>query len=114
MLLSSFIVPVLVLYLTSLLLGDKMAFEGIWSVILTAGVIGLLNFFVAPIIAFLTCPLQLLTLGLARFFISGLMIVVASHLLSSFSIASYWWAVLAGITISLLTSAFEGLFKIKK
>lgn len=109
----SFIIAALVLYLTSLVLGDRMVFTGFWGILITAGVIGFLNFFIAPVIAFLTCPLQLLTLGLARFLVSGLMIVLASHFLGSFEVANYWWAVLAAIVISLLTSAMESLFGVK-
>ena len=112
--LPNFIIAALVLYLTSLVLGDRMVFSGFWGLLITAGVIGLLNFFIAPIIALLTCPLQILTLGLARFLVSGLMIVLASHFLDSFDIASYWWAVLAAVVISLLTSAVEKLFGVRK
>lgn len=111
--LPNFIIAALVLYLTSLIMGDRMVFSGFWGIIITAGVIGLLNFFVVPVIALLTCPLQILTLGLARFLISGLMIVLASEFLDSFAIASYWWAVLAAVVISILTSAMENLFGIK-
>ena len=111
--LPNFIIAALVLYLTSLVLGDRMVFTGFWGILITAGVIGLLNFFIAPVIAFLTCPLQLLTLGLARFLVSGLMIVLASHFLDSFAVANFWWAVLAAIVISILTSAMESLFGVK-
>lgn len=111
--LPNFIIAALVLYLTSLIMGDRMVFSGFWGIIITAGVIGLLNFFIAPVIALLTCPLQILTLGLARFLISGLMIVLASVFLDSFAIASYWWAVLAAIVISILTSAVENLFGVR-
>jgi putative membrane protein len=104
----------LVLYVTSLVLGDAMEFSGFWAVVITSVVIGLLNFFVAPLIALLTCPLQILTLGLARFLISGLMIFLASHFLSGFSIANFWWAVLAAVVISILTSAVESLFGVRR
>lgn len=107
------IIAALVLYITSLVLGDAMVFSGLWGVVITAVVIGLLNFFITPVITFLTCPLQILTLGLARFLVSGLMILLASHFLSGFAIGGFWWAVLAAIVISLLTSAVEGLFGIR-
>ncbi|MCK5841330.1 MAG: phage holin family protein [Candidatus Sabulitectum sp.] len=111
--LPNFIIAALVLFLTSLILGDRMVFSGFWGIIITAGVIGLLNFFIAPVIALLTCPLQILTLGLARFLVSGLMIILASHFLDSFAVASYWWAVLAAVVISILTSAVENLFGVR-
>ena len=109
-LLNNFIIAALVLYLTSLILGNAMVFSGFWGIVITAAVIGLLNFFIAPIIAFLTCPLQILTLGLARFLVSGLMIILASNLLDSFHVSNYWWAVLAAILISILNSAADRLF----
>lgn len=108
------IIAALVLYITSLVLGDAMQFSGFWGVVITAVVIGLLNFFVAPLIALLTCPLQILTLGLARFLISGLMIVLADHFLGGFAIAGFWWAVLAAVVISVLTSAVESLFGVRR
>ena len=108
------IIAALVLYITSLVLGNAMQFSGFWGVVITAVVIGLLNFFVAPILGFLTCPLQILTLGLARFLISGLMIMLADHFIDSFSVAGFWWAVLAGVVISVLTSAVESLFGIRR
>lgn len=113
-LIPGFIIAALVLYLTSLLLGRAMVFSGFWGIVITAAVIGLLNFFIAPVISLLTCPLQILTLGLARFLVSGLMIVLASHFLDSFAIANYWWAVLAAVVISILTSAMERLFGIRR
>ena len=112
-LLNNFIIAAIVLFLTSLILGNAMVFSGFWGLVATAAVIGLLNFFIAPIIALLTCPLQILTLGLARFLVSGLMIILASNLLDGFHIANYWWAVLAAILISILNSAADRLFGTK-
>lgn len=113
-LIANLIVAVLVLYITSLVLGNAMQFSGFWGVVITAVVIGLLNFFIAPILELLTCPLQILTLGLARFLISGLMIVLADRFLSGFAIAGFWWAVLAAVVISILTSAVESLFGFRR
>jgi putative membrane protein len=104
------IVAALVLYLTSLILGGAMVFSGFWEVVLTAVVIALLNFFIAPVIKFITCPLQILTLGLARFLVSGLMIMLAGHFLRGFHIGGFWWAVLAAVVMSVLTSAIDSLF----
>ena len=40
------IIAALVLYITSLMLGDEMQFRGFWGVVITAVVVGLLNFFI--------------------------------------------------------------------
>lgn len=113
-LITHLLIAALVLYLTSLLLGDAMHFSGIWGVVITTVVVGLLNFFLAPVISFFTCPLQILTLGLARFLVSGLMILLASSVLNSFTIGGFWWAVLAAVVISVLTSAVERVFGVKR
>jgi putative membrane protein len=110
-LLGSWLIAGIVLWLTSLILGHSMEFAGFWSIAWTAAVIGLLNFLLAPLLNLLTCPIFLLTLGLSRFLISGLVLVIANKWIDGFYIASYWWAVLAAILISILTGVIDKLVK---
>jgi uncharacterized membrane protein YvlD (DUF360 family) len=42
------------------------------------------------------------------------MIMLADHFLGGFAIAGFWWAVLAAVVISVLTSAVESLFGIRQ
>ncbi len=92
-----------------MILGARMEFTGFWSIVWTAGVIGLLNFILAPILNIMTCPVYLLTLGLSRFLVSGLVLIVAREWVGGFYVASYWWAVLAAVIISLLTGVIDGM-----
>ncbi len=108
-LILAWVVSGLSLYLTSLILGSRMVFENFWSVVLTALVTGLLNFLLGPALSFITCPLMVLTLGLARFLVSGLILLLASWWLPGFQLAGYWWAVLAAVIVSVLTGALERL-----
>lgn len=108
-LIGAWVVAGVALWLTSLIFGAHMAFGSFWSIVWTAAVIGLLNFVLAPILNLITCPVYLLTLGLSRFLVSGLVLVVAREWVEGFYIASYWWAVLAAVIISLLTSAIDSL-----
>ncbi len=110
-LLGAWLIAGIVLWLTSMILGYRMEFAGFWSIAWTAAVIGLLNFLLAPLLNLLTCPIFLLTLGLSRFLISGLVLVIANKWIDGFYIASYWWAVLAAIIISLLTGVIDKLVK---
>lgn len=110
-LIGGWIIAGIVLWLTSMILGMRMQFDGFWSIAWTAAVIGLLNFLLAPILNMLTCPIYLLTLGLSRFLISGLVLVIAHKWISGFYIASYWWAVLAAIIIALLTGVIDSMVK---
>lgn len=108
-LIGAWIIAGVVLWLTSLILGSRMVFAGFWSIVWTAAVIGLLNFVLAPLLNLMTCPIYILTLGLSRFLVSGLVLVIAREWIGGFYIASYWWAVLAAVIISLLTGVIENM-----
>lgn len=106
-LLSALFVTGLALWLTSLILGPNMDFVGFWPIVWTSLVIGLLNFLLAPLLNLMTCPIYLLTLGLSRFLVSGLVLVIANNWVGGFTIASYWWAVLAAVILSILTGMLD-------
>jgi len=106
-LLAAWLVAALSIYLTSLILGGEMDFGGFWPVVITALVVGLMNYILAPLLNLLTCPMLLLTLGLSRFLISGLILLVASSLIDGFEIGGFWWAVLAAVVIAILTPLIE-------
>lgn len=108
-LIGAWIVAGVALWLTSMICGTHMYFTGFWSIVWTAAVIGLLNFVLAPILNIMTCPVYLLTLGLSRFLVSGLVLIVAREWVGGFHVASYWWAVLAAVIISLLTGVIDGM-----
>ena len=101
------------LYLTSLILGSRMVFDGFWSIALTALVVGLLNFLLGPLLSLITCPLIILTLGLARFLVSGLILLMASWWMPGFQLASFWWAVLAAVIVAVLNGALERVFGVR-
>jgi len=47
-LMAAWLVAALSIYLTSLILGGKMDFGGFWPVVITALVVGLMNYILAP------------------------------------------------------------------
>ncbi|OPL19859.1 MAG: hypothetical protein AVO35_02485 [Candidatus Aegiribacteria sp. MLS_C] len=110
-LIGAWIIAGVVLWLTSMILGSRMVLDGFWPIVWTAAVIGLLNFLLAPLLNLLTCPILLLTLGLSRFLVSGLVLVIAHKWVHGFYIASYWWAVLAAVIISILTGVIDRMVK---
>lgn len=76
---------------------------------LVALVIGLLNTIVRPILFILTLPVNVLTLGLFTFVLNGFMFWVASRLVDGFFVGGFWWAVLAAIVYSIISSAISSL-----
>ena len=88
----------------------------IWTVILVALVLGLVNAFIRPVVSFFSCGLIVLTLGLFTLVINALMLWLASWIATDllgleFHVDGFWSALLGAIIISvasLLMSAFLG------
>lgn len=97
-------------------------YHRVWTVILVALVLGLVNAFIRPIVTGLSCGLIVLTLGLFTLIINGLMLWLASyislHWLSlGFHVGGFWNALLGSIVISVfsfLVSTFVGTRKRKR
>src|SRR5258705_9554928 len=75
-----------------------------WTAIVFAVVLAILNIFVKPLIILLTLPVTILTLGLFLFVINALVVLIASKFVNGFSIASFGWALLFSLILSLVTS----------
>ena len=69
-----------------------------------AVVLGLLNFFVKPILVLFTLPITVFTLGLFLLVINALMIQMCSHFVTGFQVSSIWTAMLFSIILSLSQS----------
>jgi putative membrane protein len=80
----------------------------IWTVVVVALVLGLVNAFVRPILYALSCGLIVLTLGVFTLVINGLMLWLASWITSDgigleFSVDGFWNAVLGALIISVVS-----------
>ncbi len=60
--------------------------NGVFHLLAVALVFGLLNAFIRPILALLTCPLQALTLGLFTFVLNAIMLLLTSAASDYFSL----------------------------
>lgn len=86
----------------------------IWTVLLVALVLGLVNAFIRPIIRGLSCGLIVLTLGLFTLVINGLMLWLASWITVrwlglNLHVNGFWSAVLGALIISVV-SVFLSIF----
>tara|TARA_B100000965_G_C19433063_1_gene687332 strand:- start:397 stop:753 length:357 start_codon:yes stop_codon:yes gene_type:complete len=81
------------------------------TAIVVAAVLALLNNFLKPILIILTIPVTILTLGLFLLVINALMILLADDLIGGFTVASFWWALLFSIILSVINSLFSSLDK---
>lgn len=67
--------------------------KGFSSAVIAAVFLALANTFVKPILAFLSIPFTILTLGLFVFVINGLIILLVSALMNGFHVKNIWWAI---------------------
>lgn len=73
-----------------------------WTLFIAAAVFTLVNAWVKPVLAVLSIPFIVLTLGLFYFLINVLMLYVTDWIVPDFEIRTFWWAVLAAIIVSIV------------
>ena len=100
----------LAVFITGYLLpGVKI--DNFTTAIVVAVVLGIVNIFLKPVLVLLTLPLTILTLGFFQFVINALLILLVSFLVPGFAVASFWWALLFSLIVSLINSFLHQLTK---
>lgn len=79
------------------------ALSSLWTAVVAAVVIGIVNTFIKPILQLIALPISILTLGIGAFLINVLLLWGTSKLVPGFYIASFITAVVASIVLSLVT-----------
>ncbi len=78
---------------------QDVSFDDFWSLVWAAALFGILNTILKPVLRLITLPLALLTLGIAWFFVSLLMLAITNWLVSGFTIHGFWTFVWATVVI---------------
>jgi putative membrane protein len=104
-------INVLALLVVNWLFGS-VGIEGFWSYALGALTLTIANAILKPILAILTLPLIILTLGIAYFGINVLMLALAEWVAPNFSIDGFWTYVGATIVVWLVNIAMQGLLAV--
>lgn len=80
-----------------------------WTALVFALVLAIVNLIVRPLLVILTIPLTIITLGLFLFVINALMVMLASRLVDGIQVDGFWWALLFGLLLSIVSSVlFSG------
>lgn len=98
-----------------LLLSEAMGgfvLDGASTALGAAAMIGLLNAFVWPLLARLTLPLTVLTLGIAALVLNGILVTFALDLLPGAEVAGVWEGTVITLVVAALTSAVYSLLAI--
>ncbi len=80
--------------------------DSYWTALVFALVLAIVNLIVRPLLIILTIPLTIITLGLFLFVINALMVLLASKVVDGITIDGFWWALLFGLLLSVVSSLF--------
>ena len=80
-----------------------------WTLLIAAGVFTVINAFIKPIVAVLSIPFIIVTLGLFYFLINILMLYVTDWVVPDFEIRTFWWGALAAIIVSIVNGLLHPL-----
>jgi putative membrane protein len=89
-----------------------LSVEGWGSALIGAMVLGLVNFFVKPVMLILTFPLTILTLGLFLLVVNALMLWLVSGLVPGIHLRGFGSAILASLLFSLLNLAVSSMLRL--
>lgn len=118
--LGNLIVTGLALWVTALILpgmhlgqNAASALTQVITIAVIALILSLINAIIKPILSFLALPITCLTLGLFQLVINTLMLLLASWVSGLFGLTlefdSFWWALLAGVIIGILSAIVEAV-----
>ncbi|MCB0371821.1 MAG: phage holin family protein [Muricauda sp.] len=85
--------------------------DSMFTAIIVAVVLSVLNFLVKPILVILTLPITVLTLGLFLLVINAIIILITSNLIDGFQVTSFWWAIIFSLLLSFLQAILHSILK---
>jgi putative membrane protein len=90
------------LFVAAWLLSGVTYGDSWWSLLIAAAVFTIVNAWVKPVLAILSIPFIVITLGLFYFLINVLMLYVTDWVVPDFEITTFWWGVLGAIIVSVV------------
>lgn len=81
--------------------------ESVWTAVITAIVISLLNNFIRPILIVLTLPFTIMSMGVFLLIINAIIIILASGLVAKFHVDSFWNALLFSLLLTIFNYLLE-------
>lgn len=100
---------VVALYVATWLLSGVTYGDEWWTLLIAAAVFTVVNSFVKPVLAVLSIPFIIITLGLFYFLINVLMLYVTDWVVPDFELDTFWWTALAAIIVSLVNAVLHRL-----
>jgi len=88
--------------------------SGFGAALVAALLLGFINTLVRPVLAILTLPITLLTLGIFYLLLNGLLFWLASALLPGFHVEGFWSAMFGAVLYGVIAWALSALIPDKK
>jgi putative membrane protein len=89
---------------------DQMTYgDSFWVLVVAALVFTIVNWIVKPVVAVLSIPLIIVTLGVAYFFVNVLMLLVTDWVVPDFEAGGFWTVVGATVVIWLVNLVIAAL-----
>jgi putative membrane protein len=104
----SWLINALVLAIVVALLQD-VTVSSAGALLAAAAVFGVLNTVLKPLLRLVTLPLAILTLGIAWFFVSMLMLVITRDLVTGFHLHGFWTLVEATLIVWIVNVVLDFL-----
>ena len=87
--------------------------ESIGTALFAAIIIGLINATIGLFLKIITIPISILTFGIFLLVINGLMLMLASSLVSGFHVAGFWTAFFAALILAIVSTILRSLLGAK-
>ena len=97
------LIAALALLLTAYLV-PGIEVSGVYTAIIAAIILGVLNLFVRPILVILTLPVTILTLGLFVFVINAVLFLFVASFVDGFKVDGFWVALLGSLIVSVIST----------
>lgn len=101
-LLFKFIINIFALYVVAYLV-PGFSFTSIWTTVVAAIVIGIVNTIIKPILQIIALPISIATLGVTALLINFSLLYLCSFIVPGFHIQNFTTAAIASIVLSLVT-----------
>lgn len=101
---------VVALFVATWLLSGVTYGDQWWTLLIAAAVFTVVNALVKPVLAILSIPFIIVTLGLFYFLINVLMLYITDWVVPDFEIRTFWWGALAAIIVSFVNWVLGHLF----
>ncbi len=85
--------------------------SGIFTALVLAAALGLINAVLKPVLVILTLPINILTLGLFTLVIDAVLIILAAQIVQGFRVDGFLSAILFAVVLAIVSAFLHGFEK---